>query len=300
MNLRLPAIASLSALALIGQARIDGPSMGLITDAVARTVRDVEGVPASALMGDPISTGQSMAWIEAAPGRGYALGVDSETGVVQCVTAAAKAALDSVEPSPRAVRFSATGSAAALLYADHAVILSALAERPTESWRLPLPQDADLAVSDDGREAIIMNSGQLTRIGADGTGSEIAASGAARVKFTENSRNSLLIVDSSLTEATTDGSRQWQLPENSGRILDAAASSTQVIALLEGGNLIVWDRASEEPRQIACNCDGKQLTRFGRPGLYRLNDAGDGPVWLLDTADETRILFIPGAARSAE
>ena len=44
---------------------------------------------------------------------------------------------------------------------------------------------------------------------------------------------------------------------------------------------------------VACDCRPFGLTRMGT--AYRLNEFGSGPLWLLDTAADPRIVFVPAA-----
>ena len=294
---RLAVAASMAASVLLGQGQVEWPSMGFVTDSVARSVRDIEGVPAAALMSEPLTAAQSMAWITAAPARSYALGVDAESGAVQLVTAVSRLALEGMEPGARGVQFSPGGSAAALLYADYAVVIPGLPDHRAESWRVPLPAGAKIAVSDDGRAALVRHEERLTLVSAEGSSSEVAGGEWGRAQFTENSQDVLIAARSAVIEADT---RRWELPEGSASVIAAAGSAGRVLALLEGGEIAVWDRAASQLQRIHCDCQANQLTRVGRAGLYRLNDAGDGPVWLLDAVGEARILFVPGAARSAE
>lgn len=293
-------MAAMAAAVFGQQALVDGPRMGLVTDPVLRTVREAAGIPAAALLSGPLESARGLAWVEAAPGQSYALGADEENGALVMVTAGLREEL-ALEPGARGVRFSADGAAAVVLYEDHGAVMRGLPESREEAWRVALPAGAEVAVTGDGREVAVFVEGRISRLGEDGSASEVAVEGAVGASYAEGSHTLLVTAAGAVMEFGADGARRWELPEGSGRALAAASPEGQVVAALEGGLVAVWDRASGEARVISCGCEAPKLARIGRRGLYRLNDAGEGPVWLLDVAgEEPRVLFIPAAARGEE
>ena len=68
-----------------------------------------------------------------------------------------------------------------------------------------------------------------------------------------------------------------------------SADGTQV--LMAGLRAVsVLDRASGATHTVQCDCQIQGLAGTG--GLFRVNEVGNGPVWLLDPV-EARMVFVP-------
>jgi hypothetical protein len=65
--------------------------------------------------------------------------------------------------------------------------------------------------------------------------------------------------------------------------LAASADGEVLVLALEGG----------EPARLACRCRPTALHRLAGGSLFQLNEAGNEPVWLLETAGQPRLWFVP-------
>jgi hypothetical protein len=75
----------------------------------------------------------------------------------------------------------------------------------------------------------------------------------------------------------------------------ASADGSRVIIAMESGQIAIRDRAATAQSIVSCACRPTGLARLRGPGVFRLNEIGDGSLWLLDAGSgEPRVLFVAG------
>jgi len=282
---------------------VGGPSLGLLYDPAARTLHSVNGVAAAALLSERLSTADGLAWLEAAPGGALALGLTQDTGQLEMLTASGRRTLDSFPAGARGARFSPAGKAALVLFEGRALVLTSLLDSPSVAWEFVAPSEASLAISDDGSRALSLAEGRVVQYNADGSLAELLATGARSAVFVEGSHDSVILTTeagSLLLNHNGELSR-LALPESLATPIAAAGTQDHILLASEDGAVTKLARDGSTVDTVACGCKPTTLTRIGRSLLYRLNDPGDGPVWLLDVAEgQPRILFIPPTVKEAE
>ncbi|MEP7366112.1 MAG: hypothetical protein ABI972_22870 [Acidobacteriota bacterium] len=294
---------SIACAAFAQEGVVAGPSLGLLYDPAAHTLHSVNGVAAAALLSESLSTADGLAWLEAAPGGAFALGLSQETGQVELLTASGRRALDSLPAGARGVRFSPAGRAAMLLFEDRALVLTSLAAEPSVAWEFAAGANAMLALSDDGSQALSLVEGRLVQYNADGSANELLATGARAAAFAEGSHDSVILTDEAGVLLLNHNGEMARLllPEGLAAPMAAAATQDYILLAAEDGAVTKLSRDGATVETISCGCKPTTLARVGRSLLYRLNDPGDGPVWLLDAAEgQPRILFIPPVVKEAE
>ena len=71
--------------------------------------------------------------------------------------------------------------------------------------------------------------------------------------------------------------------------------------VLRSGQVIVRDLAGSAQTIVSCDCRPSGLARLRGAAVFRLNEIGDGPVWLLDAdGPAPRIVFVAAAAGSEQ
>jgi len=294
---------SMTAAALAQEGVVGGPSLGLLHDASTRALHLVNGVPAAALMTEALPSSDGLAWLQAAPGGQYALGVSSETGRLEWMTATGRAELETLPANAAGVRFSPTGRAAALLLEGRALAVKRSGDSLESGWEFAHEPGAALAMSDDGQLALSLAAGRLTRHHADGTVEPLALEQVRAVAFAENSNDILALTEEpGMLLVRHDG--KWSrlaLPDRLANPVAVAGTDEYLLVASEDGVLARLRRDGSAVESLECGCKAATLTRMGRAHLYRVNDAGDGPVWLLDAGEaQPRLLFIPPAVKEAE
>lgn len=290
-------------LAAAQEGSVGGPSLGLLYDTSARSLHRVNGVPAAALLSEALPGGDGLAWLAAAPGGGYALGVSEQTGLVELVTATGRASLEALPAGVTGARFSPTGRAALLLLEGRALAVKLSGETMEAGWEFAADPGTALAISDDGQAALALAGGRLALHRAGGTVEHPALEQVRAAAFVEGGQDLVALTEEDGVAFLQRGG-EWSrvaLPEGLARPVAVAATADYLLAVTEDGLLARVSGDGTAVETIACACTATTLARMGRAHLYRLNEAGEGPVWLLDASEaQPRILFLPPVVKEAE
>jgi hypothetical protein len=160
-----------------------------------------------------------------------------------------------------------------------------------------------MAVSDDAAWLLVASEGRIRLLGA---------SGSSSVVFEGGREISVAFASGGHTAAVLSGAGPWldMFPDVSAaptqRIAAPGFAEPAGLAFSADGKLIlaasrtaksvtVFDLAAGAATTLDCNCTPTGVSRMGN--LFRLTDAGSGPVWLVDTgANPVRIVFVPPRA----
>ncbi len=291
---------------------IKGPVSGYVFDASTHSLRPILGIPGSSLLGDPLALGfdvasafvaprQDAAFVVAADGSLHAFGLNAG--------AAAERPVDSLPASPQKVVFSPSGSAAALLSGGSIAVVKGLPDSPAIAGGLDLPSGTEpdaLAISDDGAVLLVSANqavryyGSFSDLGKllDSAGSVLMAfaAGGHDAAIADPSGAGILLFHD-LTGATTSE----VLATSDDTIAGAAALAFSadgkrlLVASSPARSVTSFDLAADGRTAIPCECIPKVLSRMG--DLFRLNELGAEPLWLLDPRpSEARVLFVPALA----
>lgn len=308
--MRIFATAFLAALALYGQpGSITGPSLGFVFDSSSHALRRIQGIPGAALVGTPMDFGFPVSAAYVAPRLDSVFVVAGEgqarlfrlTG--QPTGAPALVAIDSLG-TPRRVVYSPSGSAAALYspgsvrivkgLPDAPVLAGAINLRSNPRARTTLPDT--LAVSDDGAYLLYAGGSGLELITLAGNSRQVLQGGATLAAFAPGGHDA----------AVVDGTRLTFFQDIAGaateRSYDGIATPTAlafspdsqklVVASATGRKITTIQVATGERSALACDCAPSALVAMG--SVFRLNELGtEEPLWVLDTASERGLLFIP-------
>ena len=278
---------------------IRGPLVGYVFDRGAG-LRPILGIPGAASIGEPIVANTGIATAAVSAERNYVLviaGDDRSLMLIDTGSAESRAIPD-VAPGVDRVVLSPSASAALLYRKDlnRIDVIMGLPGNASLAWSADVTQEPlALAVADDGEEFITADASSVGRIARSGDRRHIAGGDTASVAYRPQSREVLIA-------------------ERSGRLLTVRESSDQVVLFTADresfGDLIVVssDRrrayvASQSRIAIVplngasadiveCACSITTLDRMEGESVFRLNELGSGPLWLLDGA---RIVFVPTA-----
>jgi hypothetical protein len=309
-------LAGLAGLAQAQQGQVAGPVAGYVFDGAAHAVRPVLGIPGASILGDALPLGYSMGSATVSPRADTAVAITPE-GVVHLLRlsggGATEIPLDAAPAALERVVFSASGMAVALIAGSRAQVFTGLPDRATlaatidlssagaaqvqvESVRAPRPGFGSMALTDDGSWLLLAANGSAQLIGTGGAYAIGTASRGSFVAFAAGShdaaiadpRGSLVLVRNPNGAATP-----------TTLSADAAKSAAGVAFSADGKSLFVaggqgvtaFDLASGTPAGVNCTCRATGLVRMGN--VYRLNELGSGPLWLLDPTGTPRIVFVP-------
>lgn len=292
-----------------------GPSLGMLYDPSAGTLRPLLGFPGAAMLGPPLPLPPELAGVRTAPRGGYALAFEGAGGAVFEITPAGKRPLPGLEPAPDWVAFSPSGSHAALYHSDSGMLelVSGLPQAPLRIASidfsvLPGPMTA-LAVSDTGavlaasafgpdvavvysatrrRPAThVLSARRISAIAYLGaTNAALAADAAANLVYRLNGASATVIGGSAegvsapvALAATEDGRRA--VVANSGK-------APLLLLDLEGG----------PSRSLSCSCRTAVVEPLAGNAVFQLTAPGARTTWLLDlSTSEPRFFFVPEAPR---
>lgn len=282
---------------------VSGPTLGLLYDSTARTLHSVNGMPAAALMSEHLPSAEGAAWLSAAPGGAYALGLSPETGLLERITATSRETLDMLPSGAQSVRFSPSGRSALLRVGERVTAVAGLAGAPSVAWEFTAPEGAALAVSDDGSRALSLIDGRLTQHLSDGSSSELIASDARLAAYLEDSQSiaALTREDGVLLLLGGEQARRLALPDGLAHPVAVAGRGDHLLAASAEGLVARLALDGLTVETISCGCAPTTITRTSHASIYRLNEAGEGPVWLLDVSGpQPAVLFIPPVVKEAE
>ncbi len=298
---------------LAQQGRVAGPVAGYVFDQASQAVRPVLGIPGASTLGDPVNLGLSAAsaWISPGLDSVIAVATDGSMHVFGLSAGvASEIAVNGVTVSAERVAFSPSGSAAAIYGGGRIQVLTQLPSAPKGgssydiSTFLAMPQGrghqkltGSFAVSDDGAYALVATASGAQLLGA-GTPRQLVAGRNLAVAFARGNHDAV-IAGTAVTLVTDVGgaatpqslAADGSVPPSVGAAF-SADNSKLYVSSAAGRGVTGFDLAAGTSRIFTCDCTPSGLVSMGN--VYRLNEAGAGPVWLFDTpANGPRIVFVP-------
>ena len=289
------------------QGQIAGPMTGFVFDRSARGLRPVLGIPGASVLGDPVNFGFAVASVFVAPRQDSAVVVAAD-GSVHLFSlksgALAEQTPDGITMALERAVFSPSGTAAALDGSGAAQLITGLPDAPAIAGSVDLTQAgrvASMAVSDDGAALLIAAGGFVSFAGNSGALHNLIAAGdGAQVAFAPGGyRAAVADPASSTVEQFSDVTAASQPTPIAGPGANLApavglafSADSQRIFLANANGVTAFDLAAGSSTTISCDCAPTGLHRMG--SVFRLNEAGSKPLWLLD-ASEARTVFVPPA-----
>ena len=303
-------LLAVSAAAQMNSNTITEPVLGLVFDAQAQTTVALLGIPAASRVGASMDAGTPLRAVSISSERAYALAVEDSTGVALLISRSGRQALSGVRVGALQTAVSPRGTAAALYFGDSgkALILGGLPDAPQILREVTLDgPPAALAVSDDGAAlAAVVNP-----TGNDATVFSYALQGAGQtllrdcrfpsMEFVPGSATLLMATETAVYLYQSGQGLQLLADQRDGiaNVVGAAASGdgAQVFIAMRSGQVAVRNLAAGTQTLLACSCEPAGMWRLRGKAVFRLNELGAGPVWLVDGGTaEPRILFVAMSA----
>jgi hypothetical protein len=298
---------------LYGQAgKLGAPSTGFVFDQSTHALRQIQGIPGAALVGTPVDFGLSVtaAWVAPRLDSAFVLAADGQTHLFRLSSdAPAERAVDSLG-APSNVVFSPSGTAAALYSPGSVQVIKGLPDSPAAApairlranprSRRQLPET--LAISDDGAYILYSSGGPIELIAVAGNTRQVMESGDGAVAAFAPAGHDAAIVNSAklilyqdIAGAATERSfagiaapSALAFSPDSQKLLVASATGHAVTAVLV---------ATGDASSLTCDCAPSALVPMG--AVFRLNELGSGPLWLLDPSSDRGLVFVPAPAPAA-
>jgi hypothetical protein len=312
-------VFAVAASSLCAQSGVAGPVSGFVFDRSARALRPILGIPGASLLGDGLDVGSELAAAYVAPGQNWVLAVTADGPVFLLLTrgAVSRISVGDVTASPERVAFSPSGTAVALYAAGRIQVVRGLPDAPRvtgalatgisgRSSQMTAAQRSrrgpgSFAVSDDGGYVLYAEGGSIRLWGAAGEDFAVIEAGSnAIVAFAPGGHDAAAADPSGglvlLGDVAGAGSRRT-LAASGGLVYPAGlafSADGRKLFLADAGarNVTAFDLAAGAQTVVSCDCVPAGL--FPMDGLFRLNEAGAAPLWLLDArSGEPRIVFVP-------
>jgi hypothetical protein len=305
------------------QGKLTGPVAGFVYDSAAHVLRSIQGVPGASVMGDAVDFGFNVASAYVSP-RQDSVFVTGADGVLHLFKlnagAVTEVGLNGISFAPQRMAFSPSGTAAAFLVAGRVQVFKGLPDAPALAGSIvlrppttaavktngeaPLARRATappFAISDDGTYLLNVASGSVWLLSVNGENRRLLSAEAdAQVAFAPGGHDAALVDGSGLTlihdaagAATTQevsspdsdiGAPAGVAFSQDGRWLHVASVAAQGVAS--------FDLRAGTHSSVSCDCVPSALLPMGN--LFRLNEAGAAPLWMLDAgATGPRIVFVP-------
>ena len=294
-----------SATAQSGSTTITEPVLGLVFDAGAQTIHNLMGIPAASRVDGTIGDGTPLSAVAISSQQAYALAQDS-TGATILVSSSGQQPLAGVRAGALLAAVSPGGAAAAVYFGDtgKASVLTGLPGAPQMLREVTLdgPPSA-LAVSDDGASlAAVVNLGpnQATVFfySADGAGQALLSDRSfPSLEFVPGSTTLVMATQTAVYLYQARQGLQLLTDQRDGvtNVVGAAASAdgARVFIGMGSGQVAVRDLAASTQTLVSCSCQPTGMWRLRGKAVFRLNELGAGPLWVVDgDATVPRILFV--------
>jgi sugar lactone lactonase YvrE len=325
------ALVSMTGALQAQQGTVNGPVSGYVFDKTTRALRPILGLPGASLVGSPVAFGLNATSAVISPGLDSAIVVatDGTVHLFRIQSGAVKElSVDGLSASaqPSFVVFSPSGSAAAWYAGGEVSVLTGLPDAPALGSSLSLhavSQSAataaakgaversrtgsvsgveGLAVSDDGK-ALLVAAANTVRLYNSGTdlGKLVDTSRTPVMAFAVGGHQAAIADPKTGTllyqDLLSSGASQVVAPPDANNaspsaVAFAADGKTLFLASFAAQSVTQLDLVAGSTRSIACNCSPYALTRMG--SVFRMNELGSDPMWLLDTtAANPRVVFVP-------
>ena len=304
--MRTFALAALSACTLFGQAgNLASPGAGFVFDPAAQVLRRIQGIPGAALVGEPVDFGFPLAGANVSPRLDSSIVLTAE-GAPRFFrlngAAVQEVAIGSLT-APSRIIYSPSGSAAALLSAGSVQVLKGLPGSPALAATLPLHGSAKglptVAISDDGAYLLYSAGGPVELIGVAGDSRKLMdATPGSLVAFAPGGHDAAVVHGGTLyfiqDAAGASTVRKYPATASPTAIAFSPDAHRFYIASARGRSVLNVDVASGSGTSLPCDCAPAALVPMG--SLLRLNELSSQPLWLLDTASDRGLLFVPARA----
>ncbi len=307
------------------QGWLSGPVAGFVYDSPGHALRPIQGVPGASLIGDPISLGLDLSAAYVSPHQDSAF-VVSAGGVLHFfrLTSAGpvETSLGGISFIPQRVVFSPSGTAAALFTPGKAQVFGGLPGAPALAGTVTLPATGgvqlsspapnhsrrrtpatgDYALSDDGVYLLSVSGGSARLLSVNGENRSLVQAGAGSLAaFTPGGHDAAVIDPTAGLLLIRDASGA-ATAQTIAQLDDSLASAVGIGFSQDGAKLyvpsagaqgvVIFDLSASSRGTISCDCTPATLVPMG--SLFRLNEFGSAPLWLLDAgAAAPRIVFVP-------
>jgi hypothetical protein len=257
-------------------------------------------------VGGTIDQGTTLSAVAISSEQAYALALEDGTGAALLISQSGRQSLPGVRAGAQRAALSPRGTSAALYFGDSgkASILTGLPDAPQILREVTLDGPPSvLAVSDDGASlaAVVKlteNEATVFSYSADGAGQALLHDRQfASLEFVPGSANILMATGNTVYLYQGGQGLQLLADQRDGlaNVVGAAASGdgARVFIAMQSGQVAVRNLQASTLTLLSCSCQPAGVWRLRGQAVFRLNELGAGPIWVVDGgASDPRILFV--------
>jgi hypothetical protein len=282
--------------------------MGFVFDPSTHTLRRIEGIPGAALVGSSVDFGFAVSAAYVAPRLDSAFVVAADGGrhlFRLSADAPRELAVDSIHADLPAF-YSPSGTAAALYSRGSVLVIKGLPDAPVVAATVTLrpnprpqrPLPFVLAVSDDGQYLLYGAGGLIELFGLAGDRRQVAnGTRGVTAAFAPGGHDAAVVQLDKVTLFTDIAGaatvRTFPGIEMPSGVAFSSDGQKLFVASMGRPSVTIIQVATGERTELPCECTAITLTPMG--SLFRLNELGTEPLWLLDPASDRALVFVPAA-----
>jgi hypothetical protein len=298
-------------------ATINGPMLGFTPDAAGAAIEPILGIPGASLLTNPVALGMDIRGAVVSPKQDYALAARAEDGQPVFIDLAGGTPITPIPGNHNRadiIAVSPTGSAAAI-YDSGSSSLEIVGNLPKDPHIIhelnaaPISgRVSSVVLSDDGSVALVTfkesDRTSLWMMDSSGAVQRLPVDQAAGAAFFVNRNDAIFGDDANhaVFIITDAGRTAAPLPlvsdlEGMGSFSSIAASddgSRVFLTDTNAGNVAIVDIETRTAALLSCGCQTTGLYRLKGNSVFRLNNASDQPMMVLDASgNEPRIVIVP-------
>lgn len=305
-------ILFVAASTLFGQSAIQGPVTGWIWDQQSVAVRPVLGIPGASVLGSGLDTGVTFSKA-VSDQRSYLLGIGAEDQQVYLQTLRATGPAQLLKDMPAGAErivLSPSGDSAIFYYGASLklALVAGLPGNPRLVREIELSAEGEpsrMAVNDGASTVLLAYPADRSTLVVDAEGNrwKLNHDGAVQsLAFADHSSDALIADDTGvwLIRNVSGSPEERAVMEGGALHANLSATRNRVVAVFANGLVKVADLGDANTvRTLECGCEVTTLSRMAGGSVFRLNETGDQPLWLVDlNGDEPRALFVPADLRT--
>jgi hypothetical protein len=298
---------------------INGPIVGFIQDQAGSVIQPILGVVGASVLGVPLSFAADIRNAVISPNQDYAVAVRADNAEVVLIRLSLDSvttmnSLDGVRGGVDVIAMSPVGTAIALYGYDSRILQSVVrfADAPAVVFELDTSDMPGtlrgMAVSDDGKVALLNfsdgDNAVLWVVNSTGFRAPVTAAQPAAQNFVSNRHDA--VVGDNAAQAVfmlvdADGAAN-QIPlaaygDGFDAISGVAASDDGLRVFVTSNsseNVSLVDVQTGQATALSCHCQSTGLQRLKGPMIFRLSDASNGAIALLDgSSSSARVTLVP-------
>ena len=299
--------AVLAACTVYGQAgSLASPGAGFVFDPNGQVLRRIQGIPGAALVGDAVDFGMPLASATVAPRLDSAIVISMDDASAHLFrldgAAAQEVAVGPLTAASRVV-YSPSGTAAAIYTEQSVQVIQGLPGAPViAAASIPLrggKYSPTIAISDDGAYLLFARGGPVEVMSVRGDSRKLMnATPNSLLAFAAGGHDAAVIHAGTLylyqDVAGASTVRSYAGFTSPNAIAFSPDAQRLYVASIRGKSVVTVDVASGNHTSQACDCAPTSLIRMG--SVMRLNELSSEPLWLLDTASDRGLMFVPARA----